>query len=137
MLEITHFLKQKNILIKYLYSIILITCSLSANAQLYDNDQAHSSVNWKQINTSNFQLIFPEEFEKSASLLAPQIDSMIYFSSQDLGVKPKKISIIFQENHLIQNGYAQLAPRKIEVYSTPGPGSDNTEWLPNLIQHEL
>src|SRR5690606_9900803 len=88
-------------------------------------------------NTKNFQLIFPVEFEKTASLLAFQIDSMIYYASQDLGIKPKKISIIFQENHIIQNGFAQLAPRKIEAYSTPGPNSDNTEWLPNLVQHEL
>ena len=135
--KLIYIIKNKNLLISYIAYAIFTIYSQTANAQLYDNDQAPSSVRWKQINTNNFQLIFPAEFEKTATLLAPQIDSMIYFSSQDLAIKPKKISIIFQENHLIQNGYAQLAPRKIEVYSTPGPSSDNTEWLPNLIQHEL
>ena len=135
--KFTIFFNIKKLSIRCILSFVLIISSHCVQAQLYDNDQAPSSVVWRQINTDNFQLIFPKEFEITATLLAPQIDSMIYYSSRDLDIKPKKISIIFQENHLIQNGYAQLAPRKIEAYSTPGPSSDNIEWLPNLIQHEL
>lgn len=135
--KLINILNINTLLIKHILLLCLITSSHVLKAQLYDSDQASSSVVWKQINTDNFQLIFPKEFEITATLLASQIDSMIYYSSQDLGIKPKKISIIFQGNHLIQNGYAQLAPRKIEAYSTPGPSSDNIEWLPNMIQHEL
>ena len=111
--------------------------SLSSNSQIIDNEQAPATVQWKQINTPNFQLIFPQEFSGSALLLANQIDSILNWTSKDLQIKPKKISIILHSNHIEQNGFAQLAPRKVEAFSTPGPASDNTEWLPNLVLHEL
>ena len=129
-----HYIK---LFISSLTIFILTLNTQQIKSQIIDNEQAHSKVKWRQINTSNFQLIFPVEMEQSALLLSQQIDSMIIFASKDLNRKPKKISIILQENHIEQNGFAQLAPRKIEGFSTPGPASDNTEWLPNLIQHEL
>lgn len=131
------FLQYKQLFISVLTIFILIINTHTSFSQIIDNEQASSKVKWKQINTKNFQLIFPQEFQNSASLLAQQIDSMIVFASQDLNRHPKKISIILHENHIEQNGFAQLAPRKVEAFSTPGPASDNTEWLPNLIQHEL
>lgn len=126
-----------NIIIRYLTVITLTIYTGTVFGQLIDNEQPHSSVKWEQINRPNFQLIFPHEFRNTASLLAHKIDSMLIFASQDLGKKPKKVSIILHENHIEQNGFAQLAPRKVEAFSTPGPASDNQEWLPNLIQHEL
>ncbi len=133
----TLLINNKHINISILYLFILIISIPIAKTQIINTDQASSSVHWRQINTEYFQLIFPVEFEKSASLLSQQIDSMIHYSSHDLKIKPRKISIILHENHIEQNGFAQLAPRKVEAFSTPGPSSDNTEWLPNLIQHEL
>jgi hypothetical protein len=135
------FLKDFNVnkllFISTLTLFIVIINSYSLKSQIIDNEQAPSNVKWRQINHKKFQLIFPVEFEKSASLLAHQIDGMIENSSQDLKRVPKKISIILHEKHIEQNGFAQLAPRKVEAFSTPGPASDNTEWLPNLVQHEL
>src|SRR5690606_30459705 len=125
------------LIIRYLTALTLTINTVSVFGQLIDNEQPHSSVKWEQINRPNFQLIFPQEFRNSASLLAHRIDSMLVLASEDLGRNPKKISIILHENHIEQNGFAQLAPRKVEAFSTPGPASDNQEWLPNLIQHEL
>ncbi|MFZ4260783.1 hypothetical protein ACFRAE_01995 [Sphingobacterium sp. HJSM2_6] len=127
----------KLIIFSILSSFLSILPLPILNAQIIDNEQAHSSIKWKQINSPDFQLIFPIEFQSSALLLAEQIDSMLIRTSQDLKVKPKKISIILQSNHIEQNGFAQLAPRKVEAFTTPGPASDNTEWLPNLVIHEL
>ncbi len=123
--------------IRYLILLISIFNIPLGFCQLVDYEQPHSSVKWEQINRPDFQLIFPQEFRKSASLLAYKIDSMLLLASQDLRRKPKKISIILHENHIEQNGFAQLAPRKVEAFSTPGPAADNQAWLPNLIQHEL
>src|SRR5690606_24763159 len=127
----------KTIYINILPAIVLILNSYELKSQIIDNEQAPSETQWRQINNSQFQLIFPIEFEESASLLAHQIETMITNSNKSLHVKPKKISIILHEKHIEQNGFAQLAPRKVEAFSTPGPASDNTEWLPNLVQHEL
>src|SRR5699024_8024739 len=64
-------------------------------------------------------------------------DEFIKKTSQDLDIKPKKISIVIDNNHLQQNGFVQLAPRKSEVYPVPSGASTNEEWLPNLLIHEM
>lgn len=127
----------KNFIIRFIVLLIYTIHTPLVFCQIIDTDQPSSRVEWRQIQTNNFQLIFPKEFEKTASSLAEQLDTMIYYASQDLGQKPKKISIILHSNHVEQNGFAQLAPRKVEAFTTPGPESDNTTWLPNLMVHEL
>lgn len=127
----------KNLFISILTLLYLSLTTHQVFGQLVDYEQPASWVKWKQIKQPNFQLIFPTGFEKSASTLAHQLDSMLHFASQDLQIKPRKISIILHENHIEQNGFAQLAPRKVEAFSTPSSNPDNQEWLPNLIQHEL
>lgn len=106
-------------------------------AQIYDNEQAHSSEQWRSIDTQNFRLIFPKDFEPAAQNLAKELGTFMLKQGNALGVKPKKITFIIQGNHIYQNGYVQLAPRKSELYPVPSSTADNQEWLPNLALHEL
>ena len=49
--------------------ILIIGCflvTICAKAQYFQTGQDPSSIKWKQINTINFQVIYPEEFEKQA-----------------------------------------------------------------------
>lgn len=122
--------------IKLLTLFILTIYYTTASGQIFDSSQSHYKINWQQINTSKFQLIFPQEFAASAPTLASQLALFIDQTSTDLKRSPKKISIIVQANHLAQNGFVQLAPRKSELYSTPSGVADNQQWLPNLALHE-
>lgn len=118
-------------------SIILLIISFQLiTAQVFDLSQAHFRVRWKQIKTDRFRLIFPSEFSSSAPLLAKNLEEYIQNTSFDLERKPHFINIIIQQNHLQQNGFVQLAPRKSELFSTPSSIADNQEWLPNLALHE-
>ena len=134
---LSFFTRHKQLFISILCVFISIINIQHSKSQIINTDQAPASIQWRQISTTNFQLIYPSSFESSASLLAQQIDQMIIFSKAQLASKPRKISIILHENNIEQNGFAQLAPRKVEAFSTPGPASDNVAWLPNLVQHEL
>lgn len=131
--------KQKHIylLMRLIYIATLILTSHTSFSQIIDKGQSHFRTKWKQINTDKFQLIFPESFSETASSLSQKIDSFIEITSRDLQIKPQKISIIIDNNHLEQNGFVQLAPRKTEVYPVPGSASTNEEWLPNLLIHEM
>jgi len=40
--------------------LILIFAAINANAQYFQTGQDPSSVSWKQINTDNFQIVYPE-----------------------------------------------------------------------------
>lgn len=123
--------------IKELILITLTIYSATSNAQIFDNEQANSNIKWKQINTDKFQLIFPIEFSPTAQSLANVIDFQLLLSSENLQRKPRKLSIVIQENTIIQNGFVQLAPRKSEYYSTPSGIADNQAWLTNLSLHEV
>ena len=127
----------KKIKINILHTIILIICFNNSYAQVFDDTQSHFNIKWNQINTEKFRLIFPNQFNSSAPTLASQIDHYLNKVSSDLNRKPHKINIIVQSNHLEQNGFVQLAPRKSELYSTPSGIADNQQWLPNLALHEL
>ena len=123
--------------INILYTIILIFTSHTSIAQIFDNSQAHSKIKWKQINTPEFRLIFPENFEKAAPTLAYQLQNYLNTYQPDLNRKARKTPIIVQQNNIDQNGFVQLAPRKSEFYSTPSNIADNQPWLSNLALHEV
>src|SRR5690606_27972814 len=127
----------KNLYIKILISFILLIYSNTTKSQIIDNDQAHSSVKWRQIDTENFRLLFPNTLENAAKNLAEQLPKIQYKSRKILNITPPKITLVLQGNHLTQNGFVQLAPRKSELFPVPSSTADNQEWLPNLVLHEL
>ncbi|MFC3199261.1 hypothetical protein ACFOET_16675 [Parapedobacter deserti] len=106
-------------------------------AQIFGNDQYPPSVDWRQINTENFQLIYPSAFEDRAQKMASDLELLRLRVSQTLGKKPRKISIVLQNQTVESNGNVQLAPRRSEFYTTPPQQSDFQDWLNNLAIHEL
>jgi len=127
----------KYLLINNLYIIILIFCSHTVNAQIFDDDQNPPGVKWKQIQTPLFQLIFPAEFDQEAQRLANILTEAIPRESKTLGKKPRKISIILQNRDVVSNGFVQLAPRRSEFSTTPPQRTDYQDWLNSLAVHEL
>ncbi len=121
-----------------IYISLYITCSTTiANAQIFDDGQAHHKIDWHQIRHHRFDLIFPKEFEKNAPHLATQIELFIKHHETQFKKSIGKVKIILQQNHVEQNGYMQLAPRKSELYGLQGSSSTNQQWLPNLTLHEI
>lgn len=127
----------KRLIIKALILYTLIIYSHNLRAQIFDNEQSHWSIKWRQIDTENFQLVFPATFESAAKKLAKKLPTMQKHSYETLAVSPPKITLILQGHQLTQNGFAQLAPRKSELFPVPSSTADNQEWLPNLALHEL
>src|SRR5690606_30170757 len=81
--------------------------------------------------------IFPSTFENAAKKSASQLSTPQEDSRKNLTTSPPKITLVLQGNHLLQNGFVQLAPRKSEMFPIPSSTADNQEWLPNLALHEL
>lgn len=129
--------RYKKLFFSILTSIIASVTLIKIQAQIIGKGQAHFSTKWMQIDSPKYQLIFPSSFTSEATSLAKKLDLFISKTSQDLKINPKKISIIINNEHLEQNGFVQLAPRKSEVYPVPSATSTNEEWFENLIIHEL
>ncbi|MGO1244439.1 MAG: hypothetical protein ACTJHT_04530 [Sphingobacterium sp.] len=124
-------------IIKLITTITLIITTLSSFSQIIDDEQSHPSIDWKQIDHENYQLIFPAEMEEVAQRLAADLPYYILRNDEYFRIKSKKTSIILQGNHLAQNGFVQLAPRKSELFPVASATADNQSWLPNLAIHEL
>jgi len=122
---------------RLLPTIILLINSHSGFSQLFSDDQYPPSVKWRQINTENFQLIYPTPFEQEAQKLANRLEHLRGLVSQTLGKEPRKISIVLQNQTVESNGNVQLAPRRSEFYTTPPQQGDFQDWLNNLAVHEL
>lgn len=129
--------KHKNIIINTLLLIISCIYSLVCFSQIFDNDQYPPDIKWRQINTQNFQLIFPVEFEENAHQLALTLERMLCRVSETLDKQPRKISIILQNQTVESNGFVQLAPRRSEFFTTPPQRNDFQDWLDQLAVHEL
>src|SRR3546814_3046559 len=110
--------------ISILCVIISTISSHTVFAQLINTDQAPPSVKWSQINEESFNLIYPIELQHEAQQAANILKNQVQYISSDLGIKPRKITIILQNRNVEGNGYVQLAPRKSELYTTPPQKSD-------------
>lgn len=122
--------------IRLLCILILSISSYSAFAQLINADQAPPSVKWNQINEEEFNLIYPIELHDEAQHAANILKTKVQHISSELGIKPRRITIILQNRNVEGNGYVQLAPRKSELYTTPPQKSDPSDWVQNLAIHE-
>ena len=122
-----------NICIYFIFSIN----SYHANAQIFEDGQNPPGIKWMQINTPNFQLLYPSELKDEASRMANTVEHLIASVSKSLGKRPRKITIILQNQGVVSNGFVQLAPRRSEFFTVPPQKFDMQDWLNSLAVHEL
>ncbi|HEY1024089.1 MAG TPA: hypothetical protein VGE26_02905 [Sphingobacteriaceae bacterium] len=123
--------------IKYLIAAIFTSCSLSVHGQVFESEQNPPGIKFREIVTENFQLIYPEEIESDAQRMANTLGHLLPHVANTLRKKPRKISIILQNQGTESNGFVQLAPRRSEFFTTPPQSSDYQDWLNSLAVHEL
>ena len=118
------------------FFLIFSTVSFSQSDVLNTNPP---SVKWKRIDTENFRVIFPDNFENEAQRVANTLEAIHDPETKTLGVKPKRIDLILQNQNSIANGFVALGPRRSEFF-TSAPQDYNFlgsgEWLTLLATHE-
>ena len=72
--------------------LILFLLSLSGSAQFINFGQDRAALRWKQIKTDQFQIIYPDFFEKNAQRMA-NIYQQLYTHSHTSGIHPRKIAM--------------------------------------------
>lgn len=118
-------------------SCLLIFSMLDGYVQFLSTGQDPYSIVWNQINTDNFQIIYPIEFYKEANRLANILEYSYEYTSKGFNNKPKKISVILHNNSVISNGVVSWAPKRIELITTPPQDSYAEDWLEQLALHEF
>lgn len=129
--------KNNKFIITALILLISIANTDKATAQIFGGLQNPLGVNWRQINTSGFQIIYPVEMESEAQRMANNIRYIFPKVGRSLNVRKTTIPIVFQNQGVIANGFVQLGPKKSEFNTTPPQQFDSQDWLNNLAVHEL
>jgi Tol biopolymer transport system component len=122
---------------KIFCSLLLITClSVTSHAQYYSTGQDPASLQWRQIRTKNFQLIYPQDFEKKGQYLANILGIVQRNETKTLSAKVPRIPIVIHSLSSESNGITVWAPKRIEFYSCPPQSIYTEEWLEQLAIHE-
>jgi len=116
--------------------LIFLTFFPGINSQFYNTGQAPASIKWLQINTTDFQIIFPENFITEANRVAGIMDYVYSEIADDYDLKPKKISILLYNESVLSNGYVAWAPKRSEWTTLPPRESYSQDWLEQLALHE-
>jgi hypothetical protein len=125
-----------------LFKLLLLTLSVmlaaAANgySQFFSWGQDPASVRWSQIETENFQVIFPEEYHEHGAYIADVLEYANKHASNTLGHQPRKISVIIHNRTVVPNGFVSWAPRRLEMFTNPPQSNDNHDWLERLAVHE-
>lgn len=128
-------------MIRYNLLILLMIMPMLTQAQDQVMENNQPSLKWRQVNTPGFRIIYPVGFDQEAQRMANTLQHIYEEESETMGDRPpKKISIVFQNQNSVSNGFVTLGPRRSEFYTTP-PQDYNflgtNQWLDLLAVHEF
>ena len=106
-------------------------------AQYYVLGDDPSGIHWKEINTENFQVIYPASFEIKAMRMAYYLNKTYSFASKSLHHRPGKISVLLHTSTVRSNGFVAWAPARMELFTTPHQEIYAQDWLEQLAIHEF
>ena len=120
--------------------ILILSLSIAVTITSFAQSQNPPDINWKQINTSNFRIIFPQGLENYATQTASLIDSFYNLDTRNLVLpKPHKTDLLLYNRSVVSNAYATLAPKRMVWYVTPpqSPILALEPWNALLAIHEF
>lgn len=123
---------------KNLFVLFIFFCWIGeAGAQYFQTGQDPASIKWRELNTDNFRLIYPDYYERQAQKLANVLEKTYLFGSYSLNHQPKKIPVILHTQTVVSNGLVGWAPKRAEFYTTPRQSIYPQDWLEQLALHEF
>jgi hypothetical protein len=116
--------------------ITLLFIPIWLSAQYYSTGEDPSGIKWRQIDTEQFQLIFPSTFESKAMRMASVLTKTYAFASTTLNHSPRKISIVLHTGTVKSNGLVAWAPARMELFTVPHQEIYAQDWFEQLAIHE-
>ncbi len=98
-----------------------------------------SSIRWRQYNSDTARVIYPVGMDSEALRVAQIVHYLNKSTGHSIGVKQRKINIVFQKDVTYENGFVALGPFRSEFYLNPPQDVFSLGSLPpyeNLAIHE-
>ena len=123
--------------LKFLIALIAFCFTNSdLSAQYFHTGQDPAFINWKQINTDEFQILFPKAYEEKARYMAAIFQDLLEKGGKDLQHRPKKFSVVVHTRSATSNGMVAWAPKRMEIFATSAPDNDSQLWIDHVSTHE-
>ena len=107
--------------------------------QNFSSGQTPPGLDWRQIQTNRFTIIFPAEITNDAQRLANTLEHTYGPVSKTLRGPQKPLEVVLTNQTTVSNGFVALAPRRSLWSTTPDQNVGNLagEWLQLLALHEM
>lgn len=105
----------------------------NVRGQFFTHGQESSSIKWMQARGNKYTLIFPESYKDEAIRFAGFLNASI--DSNGSFVR-KRIPVVLHPWNPQSNGFVTLAPRRMELNTTPPQDVYPQEWIAQLALHE-
>ncbi len=120
-------------------ALAVLIAGTSFAQQDFLSGQTPPSVDWRQIQSARFTIIFPEEITNDAQRLANTLEHTYGPVSKTLRGPQKPLEVVLTNQTTVSNGFVGLAPRRSLWSTTPDQNVGNLpgEWLQLLTLHEM
>ncbi len=99
------------------------------------SQQLPPSVQWREIDTKHYRVIYPREIDSTARKTAVFLEKNFRFVSHNFGGRHPKTPVVLNPYYSVPNGYSTLMPRHSQWYMMPG--SFGRVWYKELGIHEM
>jgi hypothetical protein len=117
--------------------ILLISAGREVTAQFYNTGQDPASLKWLQIKTRRYTLIYPDSYSPEAIKFARSLDESFSKLGSLYPDTKIRLPVIIHNYTTFSNGYVAWAPKRIEIYPTPGQDGIPEDPVEQLTTHEL
>lgn len=101
-------------------------------------DQNPPALRWREVRTPHFRVLYPQGLDSAAQRTARRLEQVRRPGAASLGVVPRPVSIVLQNQTSISNAFVTFLPRHAEFFTTPNQGQalGTVDWLDGLVLHE-
>lgn len=121
---------------KILLLLLFVSTYSIGNAQYFSWGTEPTSIMWRQIQTDNFQVIYPKGQDSIAQRFTNLLEHVYESCGKTLGHAPAKISVVLHTNSAITNGSVAWAPKRMDIFDVVPQDQISLEWLESLAIHE-
>ncbi len=123
-------------------TVIILSCILTVScnqlfAQFYSGGDDPANIRWNQIQSDHFKVIYPSEFVSEARRMTSILEFNYERNSAGLNHRPGKFPVVLHNHSVYSNGFVAVAPRRMELVTTPASDSYSQDHFEQLALHEF
>ncbi|MBO2010645.1 TolB family protein [Hymenobacter negativus] len=119
--------------------LLSLFCTVPVRAQsLPVLPQNPPALRWHEVRTPHFRVLYAGGIDSAAQRTASRLETVHGPAAASLGVSPRPIAVVLQNQTTVSNGFVTFLPRHAEFFTTPeqGQGLGTVDWLDGLVVHE-